>query len=151
MSAARREALFGEEWEQGEEGVTGYLRVHKVEPMQRALDELEAVAWMAGLRGGQSEHRATLPRVGVQNGRIKIHPILPWGDDEVARYVSEHALPLHPLVAEGYRSIGDVHSTLPTSDDMDPRDGRILGKKKECGLHLPLSEDVSRSLKSSGL
>ncbi|MFK8000335.1 MAG: phosphoadenylyl-sulfate reductase [Polyangiales bacterium] len=151
MSAARREALFGEEWEQGDEGVTEYLRVHKVEPMQRALDELNAVAWMAGLRGGQSEHRASLPRVGVQNGRIKIHPILPWGDDEVTRYMSEHSLPLHPLVAEGYRSIGDVHSTLPTSDDMDPRDGRILGKKKECGLHLPLSEDVSRSLKSSGL
>lgn len=151
MSAARREALFGEEWEQGDEGVAEYLRVHKVEPMQRALDELNAVAWMAGLRGGQSEHRASLPRVGVQNGRIKVHPILPWGDGEVTRYMSEHSLPLHPLVAEGYRSIGDVHSTLPTSDDMDPRDGRILGKKKECGLHLPLSEDVSRSLKSSGL
>ncbi|MEM9861957.1 MAG: phosphoadenylyl-sulfate reductase [Myxococcota bacterium] len=151
MTAARREALFGAEWEQGEEGVQQYLQVHKVEPMARALDELRAEAWMAGLRSGQTDHRAALPRVGTQNGRVKIHPILPWSDEDVLAYLEKHDLPLHPLVADGYRSIGDVHSTLPTTPDMDPRDGRILGKKRECGLHLPLSPDVSKSLKSSGL
>jgi hypothetical protein len=34
---------------------------------------------------------------------------------------------------------------------MDPRDGRILGKTRECGLHLPLTKEQDQSLKSSGL
>ena len=151
MSAARREALFGREWEQGEEGVRAYLDAHKVEPMERALRELGTNAWMAGVRANQTGHRAALPRVGEQNGRVKIHPILHWDEAQVLAYLERHDLPVHPLVAQGYRSIGDAHSTLPTTPDMDPRDGRILGKKQECGLHLPMSESVSKSLKSSGL
>ncbi len=151
MTAARREALFGREWEQGEDGVKAYLDAHKVRPMAEALDRLKATAWMAGLRSGQTAHRAQLPRVGTQNGRVKIHPILQWDDASVDAYMEKHDLPLHPLVAEGYRSLGDVHSTLPTTPDMDPRDGRILGKTRECGLHLPMSPEVGKSLKSSGL
>ena len=151
MTAARQEALFGNLWEQGEDGVKEYLRINKVEPMSRALDELGAEAWLAGLRSNQTAHRAGLRRIGVQDGRIKVHPILRWSSEQVAAYLEEHDLPVHPLLAEGYRSIGDVHSTLPTTPDMDPRDGRILGKSRECGLHLPMSEAVGKSLKSSGL
>ncbi|MGB5810089.1 MAG: phosphoadenylyl-sulfate reductase [Polyangiales bacterium] len=151
MSAARQEALYGKLWEQGEDGVQRYLQINKVEPMQRALDELAADAWMAGLRAEQTEHRASLRRVDRQNGRIKLHPILRWSADDVEAYMDEHDLPHHPLVAQGYRSIGDHHSTIPTTNDMDPRDGRILGKKRECGLHLPLTEEEDQSLKSSGL
>lgn len=151
MSAARQEARYGKLWEQGEEGVQRYLQINKVEPMQRALEELGARAWMAGLRAEQTEHRAGLRRIERQNGRIKLHPILHWGSDEVEAYLDEHDLPRHPLVAQGYRSIGDHHSTIPTTDDMDPRDGRILGKKRECGLHLPLTQEEDQSLKSSGL
>ena len=82
---------------------------------------------------------------------MKVHPILPWTTEEVEAYLDAHDLPYHPLYAEGYRSIGDVHSTLPTTPDMDPRDGRILGRKRECGLHLPLTDEQNQSLKSSGL
>ena len=60
ISAARQEALYGKLWEQGEDGVERYLQINKVEPMQRALDDLEAVAWMAGLRSEQTAHRAGL-------------------------------------------------------------------------------------------
>jgi phosphoadenosine phosphosulfate reductase len=151
ISAARQEALYGRRWEQGDEGVAEYLRVNKVEPMDRLLDDLGTVAWLAGLRASQTEHRAALPRVGMQNGRIKLHPILRWSDEDMDAYMERHDLPHHPLYAEGYRSIGDTHSTLPTTGDMDPRDGRILGKKKECGLHLPLTPAQNQSLKSSGL
>ncbi len=151
MTAAREEALYGRLWEQGDEGVQAYLQRNKVEPMQRALNELGATAWMAGLRSRQTEHRAGLSRVGTQDGRVKIHPILDWTLERAEAYIDEHELPYHPLYAEGYRSIGDVHSTLPTTDDMDPRDGRILGKKRECGLHLPLTQEQNQSLKSSGL
>lgn len=151
MTAARQEALYGKLWEQGPEGVERYLRINKVEPMNRALEELGITAWMAGLRREQTEHRRTLRKVMLQNGRVKIHPILSFSDADVEAYMAEHDLPHHPLVAEGYRSIGDHHNTLPTTPDMDPREGRILGKSRECGLHLPLSEDQKKSYKSSSL
>lgn len=151
MSSARQEALYGRLWEQGEEGVERYLQINKVEPMQRALDELGARAWMAGLRAEQTEHRAGLRRIDEQDGRTKIHPILNWTSQEMRSYMEQHDLPHHPMVAQGYRSIGDHHSTIPTTADMDPRDGRILGKTRECGLHLPLTAEQNQSLKSSGL
>jgi phosphoadenosine phosphosulfate reductase len=150
-TAARQEALHGQRWQQGEPGVAAYLAENKLEPMQRALRELGAGAWMAGLRADQTQHRAELERVGTQDGRVKIHPILHWTLDEVHAYLEARDLPHHPLYAEGYRSIGDIHSTLPTTEDMDPRDGRILGKSRECGLHLPLTPEENESLGSSGL
>jgi phosphoadenosine phosphosulfate reductase len=151
MSAARQEALYGRLWEQGEEGVQRYLQINKVEPMQRALDELGARAWMAGLRSEQTEHRAGLRRIERQDGRTKIHPILNWTEQEMGAYMRRYDLPYHPMVEQGYRSIGDHHSTIPTTADMHPRDGRILGKTRECGLHLPLTAEQNQSLKSSGL
>lgn len=151
MTTARQEALYGKQWEQGEEGVQRYLRMNKVEPMQRALTDLGACAWLAGLRAEQTEHRSALRRIDVQDGRTKIHPILHWTMADVEAYMEANDLPFHPLYADGYRSIGDWHSTLPTTEDMDPRDGRVLGKKRECGLHLPLSDEENASLKSSGL
>ncbi len=151
MSSARQEALYGNLWEQGEDGVKRYLQINKVEPMQRALDDLGAVAWMAGLRSEQTEHRAGLRRIDRQDGRVKIHPILRWSADEVEAYMRDNDLPHHPMVEQGYRSIGDHHSTIPTTADMDPRDGRILGQTRECGLHLPLTKEQDQSLKSSGL
>ena len=151
MSSARQEALFGKLWEQGEDGVNRYLQINKVEPMQRAIRELGAEAWMAGLRAEQTEHRAGLRRVDRQDGRIKVHPVLNWTSEDMTAYMDRYELPYHPMVEEGYRSIGDHHSTIPTTAEMDPRDGRILGETRECGLHLPLTEEQNQSLKSSGL
>ena len=151
MSPARQEALYGKLWEQGEDGVNRYLQINKVEPMQRAIGELGAEAWMAGLRAEQTEHRAGLRRVDRQDGRIKLHPVLHWTGEEMTAYMDRHDLPSHPMFQQGYRSIGDHHSTIPTTADMGPRDGRILGKTRECGLHLPLTEEQNQSLKSSGL
>ncbi|MBW2159461.1 MAG: phosphoadenylyl-sulfate reductase [Deltaproteobacteria bacterium] len=151
MSPARQEALYGKLWEQGEEGVKRYLQINKVEPMQRAIRELGAEGWIAGLRSEQTEHRAGLRRIDRQDGRLKIHPILHWTGEQIASYMERYDLPYHPMFEQGYRSIGDHHSTIPTTADMDPRDGRILGKTRECGLHLPLTEEENQSLKSSGL
>ncbi len=151
MTAARQEALYGRLWEQGDEGVKQYLQINKVEPMQRALDELDARAWMAGLRSEQTAHRAGLRPIERQDGRIKIHPILSWSTEDVDVYMKRYDLPYHPMFEQGYRSIGDHHSTIPTTENMDPRDGRILGRTRECGLHLPLTKEQDQSLKSSGL
>lgn len=151
MTQARQEALYGQLWDQGDEGVKKYLYLNKVEPMQRALADVGAKAWLAGLRADQTEHRSALRRVDVQDGRVKVHPILHWSEQDVEAYMQEFDLPYHPLYAEGYKSIGDHHSTLPVTADMDPRAGRILGNKRECGLHLPLSEAAAVSFRSSGL
>lgn len=149
LTAAYQEALYGKLWEQGEEGIRRYLQINKVEPMKRALDELDPLAWLAGLRADQTDHRSGLRVVDTQNDRIKVHPILRWSQEQVDAYMAEHDLPYHPLFDQGYRSLGDWHSTLPTLPDQDPRDGRILGKKRECGIHL--TDEQNRSLTSSRL
>jgi len=145
MSTARQEALYGQLWEQGDEGVRRYLESNKVEPMRRALSELGTTAWMAGVRATQTEHRRQMPKVGIVDGRVKVHPILDWRSEDIENYLKLHDLPRHPLYAEGYKSIGDVHSTLPVVDGQDERAGRLLGAKKECGLHLSEAENTSWS------
>ncbi len=149
MTPARQEALYGRLWEQGEEGVRQYLALNKVEPMKRALEELGIDVWLAGLRASQTDHRRSLRKVALHDGRLKVHPILDWGKEQVDEYLSRHALPRHPLYSQGYRSIGDWHSTSPVAPDEDDRAGRLLGVKKECGLHLTSEENSS--LSSSGL
>jgi phosphoadenosine phosphosulfate reductase len=149
LTSARQEALYGQLWDQGDVGVRRYLQMNKVEPMQRALDELKVTAWLAGLRSTQTEHRKRLGRIVEQDGRTKVHPILDWDRERVEAYFEEHDLPRHPLYLEGYRSIGDTHSTIPVGPGDDERAGRFLGAKKECGLHLSAEENTS--LSASGL
>ncbi|MFO0680981.1 MAG: phosphoadenylyl-sulfate reductase [Sandaracinus sp.] len=152
MTAARQEALYGRLWNGSEEDLAKYQQINKVEPMDRALRELGATAWIAGLRRDQTEFRAGLRVVEPQaDGLFKVHPILGWSKKDVRDYMLAHDLPYHPLYHYGYRSIGDVHSTTPTTLEQDERDGRHLGEKRECGIHLPRTPEANASLKSSGL
>ena len=151
LSPARQEALHGRLWEQGEEGLTRYNQSRKVEPMQRALRQLDATAWLAGLRRQQTDHRATLRSVERQDGRYKVHPILWWTNQDVHAYLKANDLPYHPLFDQGYVSIGDTHTTRPVTADMHERAGRFGGLKQECGLHLPTTAEENESLGSSGL
>ena len=135
LSAAWQEARYGKLWEQGLEGLDRYNHLNKVEPMQRALRDLEAAAWISGLRRQQAKSRQQLDVLLWRNGRCKIHPIIDWTDRDVYRYLSKHALPYHPLWEQGYVSIGDVHTTRRLVDGMNPEDTRFFGLKRECGLH----------------
>lgn len=151
MTAARQEALYGRLYDGDDEDLAKYLEINKVEPMRRALRELGAGGWLAGLRGEQTNFRAGLRRVVVQNGIYKVHPILHWSSEDVADYFDLYDLPFHPLYPWGYRSIGDTHSTFPVDPEQgDDRAGRRLGQKNECGIHLP-DPEADASLKSSGL
>ncbi len=134
-SAAWMEARHGKLWQQGLEGIETYNRLHKIEPMQRALDELGAGAWLSGIRREQSSSREERDFVERQNGRIKVHPILDWTDRDIYRYLQAHDLPYHPLWEQGYVSIGDVHTTQRLADGMAEQDTRFFGLKRECGLH----------------
>lgn len=135
ISAARQEALYGKLWEQGVEGLEKYGRLNKVEPMNRALAELGARVWIAGLRREHASTRGELPVVKRQNRVLKIHPIVDWTDRQVGEYLASHGLPYHPLWEQGYVSIGDTHSTTRFAEGMRPEDTRFGGLKRECGLH----------------
>jgi phosphoadenosine phosphosulfate reductase len=134
-SPAWIEARHGRLWEKGAEGIAAYNHIVKVEPMQRALAELGARAWVAGLRRAQSSTRERLPVFGMQDGRAKVLPIVDWTDRDVHRYLTGNGLPYHPLWEKGYISIGDVHTTRPLAADMSPEQTRFFGIKRECGLH----------------
>lgn len=134
-SPAWIEARHGRLWEQGLDGIERYNRIHKVEPMQRALRELGVGTWFAGLRRSQSQSRSATPVLQRREGRFKLHPIVDWGDRDVGRYLAQHGLPYHPLWEQGYVSIGDTHTTRPLLDGMREEDTRFFGLKRECGLH----------------
>ena len=136
-SPAWIEARHGKLWEQGAEGLARYNQIVKVAPMQRALAELVARAWLAGLRRVQSSSRGHLSVVSDQDGRTKVLPIVEWTDRDVYAYLTQHGLPYHPLWEKGYVSIGDVHTTRPLTGEMTPEDTRFFGLNRECGLHDP--------------
>jgi len=134
-SPAWQEARYGRLWEQGLEGIERYNLLNKVEPMQRALENLGARAWLSGLRRSQSRSRAELGVLAMQNGRFKVHPLIDWSDRDIYRYLQRHGLPYHPLWEQGYVSIGDTHTTRPLSEAESAEDTRFFGLKRECGLH----------------
>lgn len=135
LGAAWMEARFGRLWEQGVEGLEHYNRLRKVEPMQRALADLAARTWIAGLRRSQTTTRRGIDLLGLRDGRWKFHPLADWNDRDVWNYLQSNALPMHPLWQQGYISIGDVHTTHPWQPGMNRDATRFYGLKRECGLH----------------
>jgi phosphoadenosine phosphosulfate reductase len=111
--------------------------LRKVQPLDAALADRSA--WISGLKRVDTDHRADA-RVVMWDPRrqlVKINPLATWSDADVEDYIAEHALPVHPLVAKGYLSIGCAPTTRPVSVGGNRRAGRWWGESKtECGLHL---------------
>ena len=135
LSAAWQEARYGKLWEQGVEGIERYNQLNKVEPMARALSELNAKTWFSGLRREQSGSRGNLPVLAIQRGRFKFLPVIDWSNKDVFYYFKEHDLPYHPLWEQGYLSVGDTHTTTKWEPGMNEEETRFFGLKRECGLH----------------
>ena len=109
-----------------------YLAIAKVEPLNRALLDLDC--WITGIRRDQSPTRANAPKLGwdAAHELWKANPLADWSDDDCWAYIRERGLPYNPLHDRGYESIGDAHSTIPGAG----REGRWAGAEKtECGLH----------------
>lgn len=134
-TSARQEALEGKRWAGSIEELEAYNLENKVEPMNRAIQELGAAAWLSGLRRNQSASRAGLRVVQQQKRTIKIHPILDWSEKQIYTYLKEYDLPFHPLWDKGYVSVGDWHSSAPLQPGQTPEETRFNGLKRECGLH----------------
>ena len=135
ITPAWQEARFGQLWTTPE-GLKQYNQLNKVEPMQRALQELNVSSWFTGLRRSQSGSRTDTPIVGIQRGVLKINPIVEWTNKDIFYYLKDHNLPYHPLWEQGYVSVGDTHSSAPLSAGMSEEDTRFNGMGRECGLHV---------------
>jgi len=110
--------------------------LRKTFPLQRALSGYEG--WISGRKRFQSGTRAALEFFEVEDGtgRIKVNPLAHWAPEDVRAYMEENNLPRHPLVAQGYPSIGCAPCTSPVKEGEDPRAGRWRDQnKEECGIH----------------
>ena len=136
MSPAWQEARYGKLWEKDTRALNEYNQRNKVEPMDRALNELEVGTWFAGLRREQSKSRHELPIVQTFKDRVKVHPIIDWSNRDIHQYLQKHHLPYNPLWEKGYVSIGDKHSTKPLMLGLSEEDTRFGGSQRECGLHV---------------
>jgi phosphoadenosine phosphosulfate reductase len=106
--------------------------IRKVEPLARALSGVDC--WITGVRRSQSSTRATAAKLAwdERHELWKANPLADWSDEDVDAYVAERDLPVNPLHARGYDSIGCTHCTRPGTG----REGRWSGMEKtECGLH----------------
>jgi phosphoadenosine phosphosulfate reductase len=118
----------------------GCCEIRKVKPLAAALAKFDAT--ITGRKAFQSSTRANLPRFEIDNSdaqsRLKINPLIDWSAEDVAAYLAVHDLPPHPLVADGYPSIGCMPCTSRVAPGEDPRSGRWKGwDKTECGIHQP--------------
>ncbi len=109
--------------------------INKVEPLQRALRDLDA--WISGIRRDQTANRATAePVEQLPDGRVKVNPLVAWTHKDLWTYINRHQLPAHPLFSQGYLSVGCAPCTQPVTHSDDERAGRWAGRgKTECGLH----------------
>jgi phosphoadenosine phosphosulfate reductase len=110
-------------------------RLRKVLPLERARADFPVL--IDGRRRHQTAERARLA-LFEEDGtdRIKVSPLAGWTATEIRAYRERHALPPHPLVARGYRSIGCAPCTTPVAEGEDERAGRWRGSDKtECGIH----------------
>ena len=109
--------------------------VRKVLPLQRALTGFSA--WITGRKRFQAGGREHLSCIETDGERIKINPLATWSHDRIQAYLDDNGLPRHPLVAQGYPSIGCAPCTAPAAANAPTRSGRWQGSgKNECGIHV---------------
>lgn len=113
--------------------------VRKLKPLAKALEG--AGYWITGLRRGQSGNRAETPFAEYDADRclIKINPLADWNIDTIRSYVEAESVPVNPLHARGYPSIGCEPCTRAIRPGEPERAGRWWwenDEKRECGLHV---------------
>jgi thioredoxin-dependent adenylylsulfate APS reductase len=113
--------------------------IRKVEPLERALAELDA--WISGLRRSHSSEREESDLIevdAVHGDRIKLNPLVHWTRAEVWSYVRKNHVPVNALHEKGYPSVGCAPCTRAIREGEDERAGRWWWEKdteRECGIH----------------
>lgn len=122
--------------------------IRKVEPLERALKGKRG--WVTGQRRDQAVTRTELPEQEHDDARgmEKFNPLADWSWEDVLAYAAAFDVPINPLHARGYISIGCEPCTRAIRPGEDPRAGRWWWENsdsKECGLHVtPLPENASK-------
>jgi phosphoadenosine phosphosulfate reductase len=108
--------------------------IRKTKVLARALTPFSS--WINGRKRHQSETRNNLHIIEAEDGRIKLTPLANWTAQALKDYIIEQSLPMHPLVKQGYTSIGCFPCTSKITHEGDARSGRWPGRSKtECGIH----------------
>ncbi|RIK93376.1 MAG: phosphoadenylyl-sulfate reductase [Proteobacteria bacterium] len=109
--------------------------LRKVRPLARAMEGFDA--WITGRKRFQSDTRAAIPLVEKSGRKFKVNPLAEWTPEAIAAYMTAHDLPPHPLVADGFLSIGCMPCTRAVQPGESARAGRWAGlEKTECGIHI---------------
>ncbi|TPD60786.1 phosphoadenylyl-sulfate reductase [Emcibacter nanhaiensis] len=109
--------------------------LRKVRPLARAMNQFDA--WITGRKRFQSSTRSSIPLVELDGSKVKVNPLAYWSQEEVDKRIGELGLPAHPLVAQGFPSIGCMPCTHRVEAGQDRRAGRWAGQDKtECGIHI---------------
>ena len=129
------------------QNVAACCAANKDPVMDRAMREQAPKAYLRGVRAGQTAQRGHMQIVEwmARYQCWAIAPILHWSTKEMYSYMKQHGLPHHPLVEQGYVSIGcdPITCTRPVSLGEDERAGRWSGSdKKECGINLDLGKNI---------
>jgi phosphoadenosine phosphosulfate reductase len=115
--------------------------VRKVLPLDRALAEFGG--WVTGRKRFHGGARLALPVVEQADHQVKFNPLANWTKEDLDAYAAEYDLPAHPLVAQGFPSIGCWPCTNPVEEGQDVRAGRWAGSEKtECGIHVARAPGV---------
>ena len=127
----------------------------KVKPVRQAIEEMDVDCWVTGLRCTEGRTRTDFRELEERDeGLLKLNPILLWNEREVWQYLALNGVDVHPLYAEGYRSLGCAPCTS-VSTGPDERAGRWVGTSKcggECGIHtkpLKISRDLQLIISKS--
>ncbi len=115
--------------------------IRKVIPLKTALAEFDG--WLTGRKRFHGGARLSLPVVEQADHQIKFNPLANWTREDLDAYAADHDLPAHPLVAQGFPSIGCWPCTQPVEEGNDARSGRWAGSDKtECGIHVARAPGV---------
>ena len=107
----------------------------KVIPLNRALEPFQAQ--ITGRKRFQTRERADMLPVEYFEGRYRFNPLWQWDLHQLEAFTERNNLPRHPLVEDGYPSIGCMPCTRRVQAGEDYRAGRWSGlDKDECGIHL---------------
>jgi phosphoadenosine phosphosulfate reductase len=132
-----RDGVFG--FRNAVENRKACCEVRKVRPLNRELKG--AQGWIAGIRREHSEERANVPLAAWDDDHalIKVNPVADWSTQDLTSYIAANNIPVNPLHARGFVSIGCAPCTRAVQPGENPRAGRWWWEheeKKECGLHL---------------
>lgn len=118
--------------------------LRKVEPLQRAVKQMGVKALITGRKSYQTADRSSLSVFQIdEDGVFRVNPLSTWNSKQIWDEIKKRDLPTHPLLKQGYKSIGCAPCTSPVKEGQDERDGRwahtinLYGQQKtECGIHV---------------